>query len=176
MYLSYLNSYSHIPNKYNDKNSVKLSTRENKPESILNLSRKKDETVLSNTIALSFISNFLDINIEEKNTKRKKDINHSQLKNSTIIKKSLKNGSSKTISKDNNKSINNSNINNKSINKSYINDSKNSIRKNNNNNDNSLHLNFNSPKKIKKIVQTKKNGKFQIIKDIPMRRSMKELL
>ena len=122
LYDSFVNinntSKSHL-----DKNSIKNSARVHHKkkkldsESFLNISRRnnKDDTLLSNSIILTVISNFLDTKSDNKKAKKKsKDNLNSQRKNSTDKKGIQKiNKSTKTLLNDyhniNNISINNMN-------------------------------------------------------------------
>ena len=165
----------HTSRKNLDKRSSrKYSSREYKQKkidskSLLNLSRKnKDETALSNSIILSIMSSFLDIKIDDKSTKKNKDICHSQIKNS-FIKKTKITKSSKTVIKDYNNimnNINNTNINN-SIN-SIKNKSKNSIKKFKN------HLSLDPSKEKKKIEIKNRNLNTSNDKDLIKKIGRKE--
>ena len=107
---------------HKERNSLKNSTRYHHKkkkidsESILNISRKNniDETVLSNSIILTVISNFLDNKSDNRKKKSKdKDNLNSQRKDSSNIKKMSKvTKSTKTLINDNNNNsilINNTN-------------------------------------------------------------------
>ena len=94
---------------YKDKNIIKFSSRDNEQEefesrSIMELSRKNQDnnTVLSNSIILSVISNFIDINKDIHNTniqKLRDQTNNQLLKLSLINNISDANKSSKSLQK-----------------------------------------------------------------------------
>ena len=94
----------------------------------MNISKKnnKDDTILSNSIILSVISNFLDIKNEDKKSRKINDISKTQIKSSVLKKPRTKINSTKSIQKINNNRLNvTTNLNN-----SYFNESKNSNMKN----------------------------------------------
>ena len=124
---SYLNIF-----RNSKKSSIKNSAREHRylkdAESYLNISKKnnKDDTILSNSIILSVISNFLDIKNEDKKSRKISDISKSQIKNTILKKPITKIDSTKSMQKSNNNRLNvTTNLNN-----SHFNESKNSTMKN----------------------------------------------
>ena len=116
--------------------SFEFSTREyNKKsghDSFFDLSKSiLNDTVLSNSVVINAISNFLDIKAEDKSKhKNHKDLYHSQVKvSSKNIKMQKSNKSSKSLIKNNN-----NNNKNKNSNFNISNLSKNSMAKNTNHN------------------------------------------
>ena len=126
-YDSYININGSSKNNQ-DKNLMKnslldINQKKFDSQSFLNLSRNNhDDTVASNSIILSVISNILDIKKEDKNKKKvrkSKDKYNSQIKNSSIIKKALKmNKSSTTLRNNDNNNCKKYNLN---INSSFLN-------------------------------------------------------
>ena len=117
-------SFANINNTskgYQDKNSIKNSARVHHKrkkldsESFLNISRRnnKDDTVLSNSIILSVISNFIDNKSDNKKVRKKsKDNLNSQRKNSINKKRISRTNKSTKALKNDYHNINNISINN----------------------------------------------------------------
>ena len=169
LYDSFLNKNNSLKNQQ-DKNSKRNSSRVHHKkkkldtESFLNISRKnnRDETVLSNSIILSVISNFIDNKSDNKIIRKPKDKMKTQRKESGNLKKvSGITKSSKTLLNDNNNNISH-NISNININ--------NSILKNNN----SILLANENKIQMKKKVIKKKSLEVRTAKEILEKKANKE--
>ena len=154
--------------------SFEFSTREyNKKsghDSFFDLSKSiLNDTVLSNSVVINAISNFLDIKAEDKSKhKNHKDLYHSQVKvSSKNIKMQKSNKSSKSLIKNNN-----NNNKNKNSNFNISNLSKNSMAKNTNHN-NLLSMEF-SPSTIS--IHKSKNKNRAVKKKSLDNRSTKEVV
>ena len=106
-----MNLYDSFLNNNNNNNKSLQYPKKRESESILNLSKKnQDETVLSNSIILTVISNFLDLNNidnTKKISKKKLDTHQTQRKKSSLTKSNIRTKEiSKTVYRENKDKIN----------------------------------------------------------------------